>query len=165
MTSKSSSSEVTSRSESVSPALIIPDSSSNLVTSHKLHGHNFLQWSQSVFMFICSRGKDGHLIGEITAPEPIDPKYQAWKTDDHLVMSWLINSMTTEVRENFMLFRIAKEIWEVARDTYSSTKNSSELFEIETRLYNLRQGELSVTQYFNTLTRCWLQLDMYEIYS
>lgn len=73
--------------------------------------------------------------------------------------------MTTKVRENFLLFRTAKEIWEAARETYSSTENSSELFEIETRLYDLRQGELSVTQYFNTLTCCWLQLDLYEFYS
>lgn len=88
-------------------------------------------------MFICGRGKDGHLTGEIAAPEPADPKYRAWRTDDHLVMSWLINSMTTEVGENFLLFRTAKEIWEAARNTYSSTENSSELFEIETRLYDL----------------------------
>ncbi|PKA63925.1 Retrovirus-related Pol polyprotein from transposon TNT 1-94 [Apostasia shenzhenica] len=165
MASQSSSSEVTSRSESNSSLPIVSDNSSHLVTNHKLHGHNFLQWSQSVFMYICGRGKDGHLTGEISAPETTDPKYRAWRTDDHLVMSWLINSMTTEVGENFLLFRTAKEIWEAARETYSSTENSSELFEIETRLYDLRQGELSVTQYFNTLTRCWLQLDMYEIYA
>ena len=73
--------------------------------------------------------------------------------------------MTTEVGENFLLHRIAKEIWEAARETYSSTENTSELFEIETRLYDLKQGDLSVTQYFNALTRCWLQLDLYEIHS
>ena len=160
-----SSSEVTSRAEPNSSTPITPDTSSHLITPHKLHGHNFLQWSQSVFMYICGRGKDGHLTGEISTPETTDPKFRAWKTDDHLVMSWLINSMTTEVGENFLLFRTAKEIWEAARETYSSTENSSELFEIETRLYDLRQGESSVTQYFNNLTRYWLQLDMYEIYS
>ena len=136
MASQSSSSEVTSRSEP-SSVPIVPDSSSHLVTNHKLHGHNFLQWSQSVFMYICGRGKDGHLTGEISALETTDPKFRGWKTDDHLVMSWIINSMTTEVGENFLLYRTAKEIWEAARETYSITENSSELFEIETRLYDL----------------------------
>ena len=101
----------------------------------------------------------------IAVPETTDPKFRAWKTDDHMVMSWLINSMTTEVGESFLLYRTAKEIWEAARETYSSTENTSALFEIETRLYDLRQGDLSVTQYFNMLTRYWLQLDMYEVYS
>ena len=165
MASQSSSSEITSRTEPFPSAPVVAEASSHPVTNHKLHGHNFLQWSQSVFMFICGRGKDGHLTGEITTPDSTDPKYRAWKTDDHLVMSWLINSMTTEIGENFLLYKTAKEIWEAARETYSSTDNSSELFEIETRLYDLRQGDLDVTQYFNTMSRCWLQLDMYEIYS
>ena len=162
MASQTSSSEVTSRSESHPSVPSVPNTS-HLVTNHKLHGHNFLQWSQSVFMYIWGRGKDGHLTSETTAPEAIDPKYRSWKTDDHLVMSWLINSKATEVGENFLLHRTAKEIWEAARETYSSTENTSELFEIETRLYDLKQGDLSVTQYFNALTRCWLQLDLYEI--
>lgn len=77
-------------------------------------------------------------------------------------MSWLINSMTTKVGENFLLHRTTKEIWEATSETYSSTKNTSELLEVETWLYNLKQGDISVTQYFNTLTRCRLQLDLYE---
>ena len=165
MASQTSSSEVTSRSEPNISIPTITENSPQPVTNHKRQGHNFLQWSQSVFMYICGRGKDGHLTGEISALETTDPKFWARKIDDHLVMSWLINSMTTGVGESFLLYRTSKEIRGASRETYSSTENSSELFEIETRLYDQQQGDLSVTQYFNTLTRCWLQLDMYEIYS
>jgi hypothetical protein len=140
------------------------DSSHQIVTNHKLQGHNFLQWNQSVFIYICGRGKDGHLTGDTPAPDAKDPKFRSWKTDDHLVMSWLLNSMTTDVGENFLLFKTAKEIWDAARDTYSSSENSSALLAIETRLYDLRQGDLNVTQYFNLLVRNWQQLDMYETY-
>ncbi|KAH6785021.1 hypothetical protein C2S51_037476 [Perilla frutescens var. frutescens] len=111
-----------------------------------------LQWSQSIFMFIYGRGKYGHLFREIVAPEVTNPKHRAWKTDDHLVLSPLISSMTTEVGDNFLLFKMEKDIWEAAHDMYSSTENCSALFDIETRLYDLRQGEFSVTQYFNFLT-------------
>ncbi|KAL5553898.1 hypothetical protein UlMin_041299 [Ulmus minor] len=82
-----------------------------------------------------------------------------------MVMSWLINSMTTEVGESFLLYKTTKEIWEIARETYSSLENTSKLFEIETRLHDLRQGELTVTQFFNILTQYWQQLDMFEIHS
>ncbi|KAH9705130.1 Plant intracellular ras-group-related LRR protein 4 [Citrus sinensis] len=40
------------------------DSSPILITSHKLNDHNYLQWSQSVMMFICGKGKDDYLTGE-----------------------------------------------------------------------------------------------------
>ena len=113
-------------------------------------------------MFVCGRGKDGHLTGETAAPEATDPKFRSWKTDNHLVMSWLINSTTTQVGENFLLHKRAKEIWEAAYETYSSIENTSKLFEVETRLYDLKQGDMNVTYYFNMLTRCRLQLDLYE---
>ncbi|KAL5565961.1 hypothetical protein UlMin_029125 [Ulmus minor] len=116
-------------------------------------------------MYICGKGKDEYLTGEISIPATTDSKYRTWKTENHMVMSWLINSMTTEVGESFLLYKTAKEIWETARETYSSSENTSELFEIETRLHDLRQGELTVTQYFNILTRYWQQLDMFEIHS
>ncbi|KAL7590018.1 hypothetical protein Lser_V15G38280 [Lactuca serriola] len=70
--------------------------------------------------------------------------------------------MTTEVGENIILYKTAQEIWEAAKETYSSTENSSELFKFETKLYDLRQGDLSVTQYFHLLSRIWLQLDLFE---
>ncbi|KAI4317962.1 hypothetical protein L6164_025782 [Bauhinia variegata] len=109
-------------------------------------------------MCICGRGKDGHLTGETIAPEVTDPKYRSWKTDDHLVMSWLINSMTTKVGENFLLHRTAKEIWEAARVTYSSMENTSKLLEIETRLYDLKQGDLPLFYFRSTTQSLWLLL-------
>lgn len=72
--------------------------------------------------------------------------------------------MTTKVGKKFLLFWTTKEIWEVARETYSSSENSSELFEIETRLYDLQQGETRFTEYFNTNTLL-AAMDMYETYS
>ena len=52
------------------------DNSSPLITRHKLNGQNYLQWSQSVMMFIGGKGKDEYLIGEITIPKKNDPKFR-----------------------------------------------------------------------------------------
>ena len=72
-----------------------------LITSHKLNGQNFLQWSQSVRMFICGSGKD-YLTGEIPIPKNDDPGYKKWKAKNHQIMSWLINS-NVDIGENFLL--------------------------------------------------------------
>ena len=164
---QSSASEVTSNPEII-PAASNPGGTkgtSLLITGHELNGHNYLQWSQSVMMFICGKGKEEYLTGEMAIPERNNPKFRTWKTENHMVMSWLINSMTNEIGENFLLYGTAKEIWDAARETYSSSENASELFEIEAALHDLRQGELTVTQYFNTLTCHWQYLDMFEVYS
>ena len=106
-------------------------------------------------MFICGRGKDDYLTGEIPILKKDDPSYKKWKAENHQIMSWLINSMNVDIGENFLLYETPQEIWEVVRETYSSSENTSELFAIESILHDLRQGDLAVTQYFNTLTHHW----------
>ncbi|KAL5752247.1 hypothetical protein ACOSQ2_022754 [Xanthoceras sorbifolium] len=125
------------------------------ITGHKLNGHNYLQWSQSVSMFICGKVQDDYITEISESPTKEDPAFKQWKTENSMVMSWLINSMTNEIGENFLLYEIAREIWNAAKETYSSSDNIAELFGIESNLYDLRQGELIVTQYFNNLTRHW----------
>ncbi|XP_075507354.1 uncharacterized protein LOC142544176 [Primulina tabacum] len=113
-------------------------------------------------MFVRGKGKDDHLTGTAKAPKEDDPNYRTWKTNNSMVQSWLISSMTTEIGENFLLFATAADIWEAAKITYSSTENTSELFETESILHELRQGESTVTHYFSTLTRLWQKLDLYD---
>ncbi|GAV73455.1 UBN2_3 domain-containing protein [Cephalotus follicularis] len=79
-----------------------------------------------------------------------------------MVMSWLINSMTNNVGDNFIFYETAQETWEAVREAYSDTEDAVEAFKIEGILHDFRQGDLPVTQYFNHLTRYWQQQDMYE---
>ncbi|KAF7834646.1 Retrovirus-related Pol polyprotein from transposon RE1 [Senna tora] len=68
-----------------------------LITGHKLNGQNYLQWRQSVFMFLCGKGKNDYLSGVAKAPSQQDASYKKWWAENNMVMSWLINSMTTEI--------------------------------------------------------------------
>ena len=140
----------------------IADQNPHTITSHKLNGQNYLQWSQSVQMFICGRSKDDYLTGEAKAPKADDPKFRIWKAENNMVMSWLVNSMMPEIGENFLLYSTASEIWEAARVTFSDSENTSELFETENLLHDLKQGDASVTQYYSTLTRLWQRIDVYD---
>lgn len=99
---------------------VILDSSSIQITSNKFNGSNYLQWSQSVMLFVCGRAKDEFLSGDSTQLKTSDPTLKAWRSENSMVMSWLINSMTTEIGENFLLYTTAKDIWEAARDAYTS---------------------------------------------
>ncbi|RVW50746.1 Retrovirus-related Pol polyprotein from transposon RE1 [Vitis vinifera] len=101
------------------------DSSPILITGHKLNGHNYLQWSQSVLLFICGKGKDEYLTGEAVMPETTEPGFRKWKIENSMIIT----------------------------------------FQVESALHDFRQGEQSVTQYYNTLTRYWQQLDLFETHS
>ena len=140
----------------------VTESSVQPITRHKLNGQNYLQWSQSIMLFICGKGKDDYLTGAVTTPSTEDSKYKVWKAENSMVMSWLVNSMSNDIGLDFMYYDTAKEIWDAAKETYSDKENTSELFEIKGILHDLRQGELTVTQYFNTLNRYWQQLDRFD---
>lgn len=133
------------------------DNSHLPITGHKLNGKNYLEWSQSIIMFICGKGKDEYLTSTTKSPAINDPKFKSWKAENNMVMSWLINSMNNDVGENFLLYETTSEIWNAAKETYSHIENTDKLFEIEGVLHDLRQGDKPVTQYFNLLTRHWQQ--------
>ena len=129
------------------------------ITGHKLNGQNHLQWSQSVLMFIYSMDKEDYFTGDAAAPAKEDPKYKRWKAKN-MVMSWLIDSMNNAIGRIFLLYTTAK-VWDETKKVYLSNENTTKLFERESVLQDLHQGDLQVTQYFNLLTRYW-QLLMYE---
>ena len=121
---ESSCSEVTSNQVAAHPTqfgnsegVILP------ITGHKLNGQNYLQWSQSLMMFVCGKGKDDQLTGRAATPEMGDPKYKIWKAKNSMVMSWLINSMTNEIGEDFMYYGLGKEIWKAKKESYSDKEN------------------------------------------
>ena len=55
-------------------------------------------------MFICCREKDDYLIGAMPRPTKENRKFKAWKVENNMVMSWLINSMNNDIGENFILY-------------------------------------------------------------
>nr|XP_004513812.1 uncharacterized protein LOC101489272 [Cicer arietinum] len=132
------------------------------ITGYKLNGQNYTQWARSIRIFLQGKGKEDYISGDAKELEKKDPDYPKWKLENSLVMTWLLNSMTTEAGETFMYYSTAAEIWSVARETYSNTDNTSAIFEIKSLLHELRQGDTTVTDYYNTLTRYWKQLDIYE---
>ena len=61
-------------------------------------------------MFICGKGKDDFITGVAESPGVESPTYKQWKTENNMVMSWLINSMTNDIGENFLSYGTANEI-------------------------------------------------------
>lgn len=62
-------------------------------------------------------------------------------------MAWLVNSMKPLISKTYLFMPIAKDIWEAAREIYSDTEDSSQIFEIKTRLWQMKQGDKDVTKY------------------
>ena len=54
----------------------------------------------------------------------------------------------------------ARDVWEAVRDMYSDVENSSQIFDLKTRLWKAKQGDRDVTSYYNELVTLWQELDL-----
>ncbi|CAH9061826.1 unnamed protein product [Cuscuta epithymum] len=129
------------------------------VTVHRLNGSNYLEWSQSVKLAIDGRGKLGFLTGETKVPEPDEPNYKVWRSENSLVTAWLLNSMDASIARSHMFLKTAKEVWDAVRETYSDLENFAQTFELKTQLWKSKQGQRDVTTYYNEMVSFWQELD------
>ena len=74
----------------------------------KLDGTNYALWSQIVEMYISGKDKLGYINGDLPQPEPNDPQFRRWRTENSIVKGWLINSMESSLIGNFIRFSTAK---------------------------------------------------------
>ena len=162
MSSGSSSSETTdNRSEAMSTfGSNGADNSSFQLTVEKLNGKNYLEWAQSIKLVIDRKGKLGYLTGETRKPPSTDSSLQKWQSENSLVTAWLVNSMKPTIGKTYLFLPTAKDVWDAVRETYSDMENSSQIYEIKTRLWQLRQGEREVTEYYTEMRSLWQELDL-----
>ncbi|XP_073016671.1 uncharacterized protein [Primulina eburnea] len=131
------------------------------ITVHRLNGQNFLEWSQSVKLAIDGRGKLGYLTGEAAKPDETESTYKTWRSENSLVMAWLLNSMDPSIARPHMFMKTAKDVWDSVKETYSDSENSSQIFELKAKLWNLKQGDHEVTIYYNEMAALWQELDQH----
>ena len=75
----------------------------------------YLQWSQSVKIVICGRGKFKYLTGEAKAPVATDPVYNIWFAENSIVHTWLINSMEPRISCRYLFLKTAKDVLDTAQ--------------------------------------------------
>lgn len=100
---------------------------------------------------LCSGQVRLYLTGELPTPKYTDALYKSWLVENSLVLAWLINSMEPQISRRYLWFDTAKDVWDVARSMYLDLGNASQMFEIRSKLKEMKQGSISVTRYFSDL--------------
>ena len=59
-----------------------------------------------------------------------------------------------------MFLPTTKDVWDAIRETYSDAENVSQIFELKTRLWQMKQGVLEVTEYYTEMLGLWQDLDL-----
>lgn len=142
---------------------VIPATSSldNLGTQVgiKLDGQNYALWSQVIEMYIAGKDKLGYIFGDTPQPEPKDPTFRKWRTENAVVKGWLINSMNPSLIGNFIRYTTAKQVWNAIAITFFDGSDTSQVYELKRRVARMRQDGGSIETYYNTLQGLWREID------
>ena len=129
------------------------------MTSTKLRGPNYLQWSRAVKVALKARGKSS-FISDI---KPSDiTKIPLWEQEDAQIMTLLWNSLEPDVFQNVSCAESAKEIWDNLQEMYSSDQNISRIYQLYEDIFSFEQGDRSVDDYFSILKGMWDELNVYQ---
>lgn len=69
---------------------------------------------------------------------------------------------TRAVSNTYMFLSTTKEIWEAVFQTYSNVGMIAQIYEIKCKAHDIKQVNLSVTEYYNAMKGLWLEMDQYQ---
>ncbi|KAH1134014.1 hypothetical protein GYH30_012428 [Glycine max] len=138
-------------SENPSTALISP----------VLDSTNYHSWSRSMITALSAKNKIEFVDG--SAPEPLktDRTYGAWRRCNNMVVSWIVHSVATSIRQSILWMDKSEDIWRDLKSRYSQG-DLLRIFDLQQEASTLRQGALSVTEYFTWLRVIWDEIENFR---
>ena len=123
------------------------------LTTRKLNGSNFVQWSRAVTIALTGLGFDDHLTqsAPTISPTTDDKSVKQWKQMDAQIVALLWNSMESQVADMCGHLGTCKDIWEYAQLLFSS--DLTRMYDLSSQYFQLQQNDSSVTDYFASFKR------------
>lgn len=103
------------------------DSPGMNLTNIILTEHNYSQWSRSVDIALSSKLKLGFIDGSYAKPASPSVLVSYWTRCNHMVISWLLNSINPDIRSSVVYMSNSKQIWDELAMRYAQS-NLPKLF-------------------------------------
>ncbi|XP_019465369.1 PREDICTED: uncharacterized protein LOC109363564 [Lupinus angustifolius] len=145
-----------------SPYYVHPsDNPASALVSPVLNGENYNHWSIGMKRSLISKQKLALIDGSILMPPKTDPTYKAWERANNMVISWITRSVSPSIAQSIVWMDKTYEIWEELEERLSQG-NLYRIAELHQCIFNFRQGELDISNYFTQLKILWDELDNFR---
>ena len=130
-------------------------------TDIKLEGvTNYLSWSRRAMLAVEQKDLDGHLLGIVEEPgDKTSVEGKKWKTINSLLIGWLLNSVVPAIGRSVEGLSTAAEIWKTLSTQYSGKGNVMLIAQIDGKIHDLRQGDMTLMAYVAELQALWAEQD------
>ncbi|XP_057756496.1 uncharacterized protein LOC130975775 [Arachis stenosperma] len=155
----SSASSMTIDPYNLSPA----DQPGLILVTQQLSEDNYHSWSRAIRKALNAKRKLGFITGYVPQPDPTTEleKFKNWQCVNDVVSTWILNSVSKEIATSLVYTNSAAELWNDLKDRFQHG-NGPRVFELKRDLMNLRQGTMTISQYFTKIKVLWEELNSYR---
>ncbi|XP_060974069.1 uncharacterized protein LOC133039240 [Cannabis sativa] len=132
-----------------------------VLVSTVLNGANYQSWKRGITMALNAKNKSAFIDGTLARLASGNPLLNSWNRCNNMVMCWLINSVSPEIAQSIMYFDLATDMWHDLQERFNEG-NGPRIFQLQTQLTRLQQGDQSVTSYFTKLKSIWDELKEFQ---
>uniref|UniRef100_M1AGH8 Retrotransposon Copia-like N-terminal domain-containing protein n=1 Tax=Solanum tuberosum TaxID=4113 RepID=M1AGH8_SOLTU len=112
----------TVRVEIPSPFYLHPsENASSSLLPAVFDGTGYRSWRRAVLRALSVKSKTGFINGKVVRPDPTDPSFQQWERCDDMVTSWILNSLSPDLRDSLQYVNNAQELWVELEERYDQT--------------------------------------------
>ncbi|GJS38607.1 hypothetical protein Tco_0563650 [Tanacetum coccineum] len=87
---------------------------------------------------------------------------QQWERYNAIVLGWILESLSQELYVGQVYSEVASEVWTKLKETYDKM-DGSVVFNLMHKVNNLKQGDLSIPDYYHKLNSLWREFDILTI--
>ena len=108
-------------------------------------------------MALHAKNKLGFVDGTLIKPTSSNDLSQ-WERCNDLICSWILNSVTGEIRSSILYAETTKEIWLDLSEQFSQS-NAPQIYQLMQSISSLKQENMPVSAYFTRLKSLWNELN------
>ncbi|XP_056844019.1 uncharacterized protein LOC130496189 [Raphanus sativus] len=124
----------------------------------RLDGTNYDDWNAAMRIALDAKNKIGFIDGSLTRPDISDPSFRLWSRCNSMVKSWLLNSVSQQIYRSILRLDDAADIWKDLNGRFHMT-NLPRTFNLTQEIQDLRQGSMSLSEYYTKLKTLWDYLE------
>lgn len=137
------------------------DNPGAVITSVKLNGENYNEWSSEMVNALQAKRKLGFIKGTLKKPDEESPDHDHWLTVNSMIVGWIRTSIEPNVRSTVTYITDAYQLWEDLKQRFS-VGNTVRVHQIKAQLASCRQEGRSILEYFGKLSTLWEELQVYQ---
>ncbi|XP_062093821.1 uncharacterized protein LOC133799845 [Humulus lupulus] len=122
---------------------------------------NFQSWKRAVSISIAAKNKTPFIDGSLSRPPPSDPNFNSWVQCNNIVMAWLLQSVSQEIAAIIMFQDSARYMWHDLHERFNQG-NGPRIFQLQTSVHSIKQGDSDVNTYFTRLKALWDELKEFQ---